>query len=98
MDLIILCAILTAIILRIWIQNGYILLPQIKREGNKVYFQLNILGTILTSLITVLMLQQAQPELFNSFIGALISTYTIPHLLDNIVSKGLTDEESDYGE
>ncbi|WP_263640795.1 hypothetical protein [Methanobrevibacter arboriphilus] len=44
-------------------------------------------------MITVLILYQAQPELFRTFIGALITAYTIPHLFDNVVSKAIPNEE-----
>ncbi|OQD58717.1 hypothetical protein MBBAR_10c00580 [Methanobrevibacter arboriphilus JCM 13429 = DSM 1125] len=93
MDLLIFLAILIAIVIRIWIEKGYFLLPKVYTKSGKTYFQLNIIGTICTALITVLILYQAQPELFRTFIGALITAYTIPHLFDNVVSKAIPNEE-----
>lgn len=92
MNLLIFLAILIAIILRIWIEKGYLLLPKICNKNGKTYFQLNIIGTIFTALITVFILYQAQPELFSTFIGALVAAYTVPHLFDNIVTKVMPDE------
>lgn len=92
MNLLIFLAILIAIILRIWIEKGYFLLPKIYSKNGKTYFQLNIIGTIFTALITVFILYQAQPELFSTFIGALVTSYTVPHLFDNIVTKVMPDE------
>ncbi|WP_297898218.1 hypothetical protein [Methanobrevibacter sp.] len=92
MNLLIFLAILIAIVLRIWIEKGYFLLPKIYTKDGKTYFQLNILGTVFTALITVLILYQAQPELFTSFIPALVTAYTVPHLFDNIVTKVMPDE------
>ncbi|MBZ9569985.1 hypothetical protein KQY27_00230 [Methanobrevibacter sp. TMH8] len=94
MDLIlIVIASVIAILVRIWIEKGYIM-PKIYVKDGVTYFQLNIIGTVFTALISVFVLYQAQPELFGTFLGALITAYTI-HLLDNVVTKAIPNSEGE---
>ena len=76
-------AIIFAIIVRIWIMNGYEMKPFFK-DGK---FQLNIVGTVIVAFITAYALMITSPTLFADPAIAFITVYTIPHLFDNVVTK-----------
>lgn len=84
---IIITMIIAGILLRIIIQQGYILLPEVKREGLKIKIKLNVLGTIGASILVIIGLYNNNPALFSNAISAFLIAYMPGHFIDTFYYK-----------
>lgn len=70
-------------ILRVIMMDGYMAMP--RYENGRL--QLNIVGTVIVSLIGTFAAMQAMPALFATPFGALVAAYSSSYAVDRVVTK-----------
>ena len=88
MDAMIYVAIFAAIILRLVLLRGNFILPTFYKRGNEMSFNLGSISTIIIAVLSALGLMSTSPELFSNPFVAFMTTYTVPQLVDGVITSG----------